>query len=153
MNDSVHLRPARPGEEDALSQLCLRSKAVWGYDADFMAAVAPYLKVTPEAVAAGHTVVAELNSAIVGVCQIEPGSKHGTLDLLFITPDAIGHGVGRLLFEDARTRLKAAGDTIMTILSDPDAEPAYLHMGARRVEMRPSDVFKGRKLPWLEMVL
>ena len=41
----------------------------------------------------------------------------------------------------------------MTILSDPYAEPAYIHMGARRVAMRPSDVFKGRQLPWLEMDL
>jgi GNAT superfamily N-acetyltransferase len=153
MTNSVHLRPARPGEEDSLSELCLRSKAHWGYDADFLAAVAPHLRVTSEAIATGRTVVAELNGAIVGVCQIEPGSKHGTLDLLFITPDAIGHGVGRILFEDARARLKAAGEAVMTILSDPDAEATYIHMGARRVEMRPSDVFKGRELPWLEMVL
>jgi GNAT superfamily N-acetyltransferase len=153
MSNAVQLRPARPGEEDALSELCLRSKAHWGYGSDFMAAVAPHLKVTPEAIATGRTVVAELNGAILGVCQIEPGSTHGTLDLLFITPDAIGHGVGRILFNDACKRLKAAGETIMTILSDPDAEAAYIHMGARRVEMRPSDVFKGRELPWLEMVL
>ena len=49
--------------------------------------------------------------------------------------------------------LRAAGDKVMTILSDPYAEPAYIHMGARRVAMRPSDVFKGRQLPWLEMDL
>ena len=41
----------------------------------------------------------------------------------------------------------------MTILSDPYAEAAYIHMGAKRVAMRPSDVFKGRELPWLEVVL
>jgi hypothetical protein len=42
---------------------------------------------------------------------------------------------------------------VMTILSDPYAEAAYLHMGARRIEMRASDVFKGRELPWLEVNL
>ena len=70
-----------------------------------------------------------------------------------MSPDAIGTGAGRALFEDAADKLRSAGDTVMTILSDPYAEPAYIHMGARRVAMRPSDVFKGRELPWLEMDL
>lgn len=148
------LRPARPGEEDALSQLCLKSKAYWGYDAAFMAAVSPYLKITSEAIAAGYTTVAEReDGTLLGVCQIEPGSTKGNLDLLFVSPDAIGTGAGRALFEDAADKLRSAGDTVMTILSDPYAEPAYIHMGARRVAMRPSDVFKGRELPWLEMDL
>ncbi|OLF78289.1 hypothetical protein AWH62_15755 [Maricaulis sp. W15] len=150
----VRLRPARPGEEDALSELCLQSKAHWGYDEVFMAEVAPYLKVTAEDIEAGHTTVAELDDGTpLGVCQIDPGGHHGTLDLLFITPAAIGKGVGRDLFEDAKAKLKARGETVMTILADPNAEAAYIHMGARRVAMRPSDVFKGRELPWLEVVL
>ena len=148
------LRPARPGEEEALSQLCLKSKAYWGYDAAFMAAVSPYLKITSEAIAAGYTTVAEReDGTLLGVCQIEPGSTKGNLDLLFVSPDAIGTGAGRALFEDAADKLRSAGDTVMTILSDPYAAPAYIHMGARRVAMRPSDVFKGRELPWLEMDL
>ena len=52
-----------------------------------------------------------------------------------------------------KAKLKARGETVMTILSDPYAEAAYIHMGAKRVAMRPSDVFKGRELPWLEVVL
>ena len=148
------LRPARPGEEAALSKLCLKSKAYWGYDAAFMAAVSPYLKITSEAIAAGLTTVAEQDDGtLLGVCQIEPGSSKGSLDLLFVSPEAIGTGAGRALFEDAKDKLRAAGDTVMTILSDPYAEPAYIHMGARRVAMRPSDVFKGRELPWLEVDL
>ena len=150
----VRLRPARPGEEETLSRLCLKSKAYWGYDAAFMAAVSPYLKVTPEAVAAGHTTVAEdADGTLLGVCQIDPDGHSGTLDLLFISPEAIGKGVGRDLYEHAKAQLRALGHTVMTILSDPYAEPAYIHMGARRVSMRPSDVFKGRELPWLEAVL
>ena len=150
----VRLRPAHLGEEDTLSDLCLQSKAHWGYDEVFLAEVAPYLRVTAEAIDAGFTTVAELDDGtLLGVCQIDPGGHHGTLDLLFISPAAIGKGVGRDLFEDAKARLKARGKTVMTILSDPYAEAAYIHMGARRVAMRPSEVFKGRELPWLEVDL
>jgi GNAT superfamily N-acetyltransferase len=153
-SDFPRLRPARPGEDGALSRLCLRSKAYWGYDAAFMAAVSPYLKVTPDAIEAGYTTVAEAeDGSLLGVCQIDPDGHGGTLDLLFIAPEAIGSGVGRALFEHAKDQLRARGETVMTILSDPYAEPAYLHMGARRVAMRPSDVFKGRELPWLEVAL
>ncbi len=148
------LRPARTGEQDQLSELCLKSKAVWGYDAEFMDAVAPHLRVTAEAIREGRATVAEsAEGEVLGVCQIEPGSAHGSLDLLFISPTAIGQGVGQLLFEHAKDLLRARGETVMTILSDPYAEPAYLHMGAKRVAMRPSDVFKGRELPWLEVTL
>ncbi|WP_300540562.1 GNAT family N-acetyltransferase [Maricaulis sp.] len=150
----MRLRPARPDEEEALSRLCLKSKAYWGYDAAFMAAVSPYLKVTSQAIEAGFTTVAETGEGtLLGVCQIEPGGEHGSLDLLFVAPEAIGTGAGRALFEHAKQQLRAKGETVMTILSDPYAEPAYLHMGAKRVEMRPSDVFEGRKLPWLEVAL
>ncbi|WP_417494718.1 GNAT family N-acetyltransferase [Maricaulis sp.] len=150
----IRLRPARPGEEAALSALCLRSKGHWGYDAAFMDAVAPFLRVTGEAIRKGHATVAEsAGGRVLGVCQIDPDGHGGSLDLLFIEPDAIGTGAGRALFEHAKAQLRALGLPVMTILSDPYAEPAYLHMGARRVEMRASDVFKGRELPWLEVDL
>jgi GNAT superfamily N-acetyltransferase len=151
---AIRLRPARAGEEAALSALCLRSKAHWQYDDAFMAAVAPHLRVTSEAIAAGHATVAETPAGVaLGVCQIDPDGHGGTLDLLFIDPVAIGAGAGRQLFEHAKAQLKALGHDVMTILSDPYAEPAYLHMGARRVEMRASGVFPGRELPWLEVTL
>ncbi len=150
----IRLRPARPGEAQALSALCLRSKAHWGYDAGFMAKVEPYLQVTDEAIRAGHATVAEMpDGTVLGVCQIDPAGHAGSLDLLFVEPAAIGAGAGRKLFEHAKAQLKALGQPVMTILSDPYAEPAYLHMGARRVEMRASKAFPGRELPWLEVVL
>ena len=150
----IRLRPARLGEAQALSALCLRSKAYWGYDSGFMASVAPHLQVTDDAIRAGHVTIAESgDGTVLGVCQIDPSGQSGTLDLLFIEPEAIGTGAGRALFEHAKAQLKVLGLPVMTILSDPDAEAVYLHMGARRVEMRASKVFPGRELPWLEVVL
>ncbi|WP_421790602.1 GNAT family N-acetyltransferase [Hyphobacterium sp.] len=120
-----------------------------------MKAVAPYLQVTPDCVAAGHSFVAtDAEHRILGVAQIHPGdAKHGNLDLLFVDPDQMGKGAGRVLYLEAAQRLRDAGDTVMTILSDPGARGFYERMGAAFIEDRPSDVFKGRKLPWLEMRL
>ena len=150
----MRIRNARLDECEALSALCLISKAHWGYDADFIAACAPYLRVEPHLVEAGCSFVAEdSDGQVLGVCQINPGGKGGTLDLLFVEPDAIGSGAGRILFDEAVRRMKAHGECRITILSDPDARSFYEHMGARFIEDRPSDVFEGRTLPWLEIDL
>lgn len=150
----IRLRPARPGEAQALSALALRSKGYWGYDSSFMATVAPYLQVTEDAIRKGYATVAESpDGTALGVSQIDPSGQGGSLDMLFIAPEAIGQGAGRKLFEHAKAQLKTLGHEVMTILSDPKAEPAYLHMGARRIEMRASKVFEGRELPWLEVAL
>jgi len=147
----LRIRDARLSECAALSALCLRSKAHWGYNAAFVAACAPYLRVEPHLVETGCAFVAESESGrTLGVCQIDPGGKGGTLDLLFVEPDAIGSGAGRALFDEAVRRMKARGEAQMTILSDPDARSFYEHVGAKFIEDRPSDVFEGRKLPWLE---
>ena len=37
MHPTLYIRPARVEEAAALSDLCFRSKAIWGYDAGFMA--------------------------------------------------------------------------------------------------------------------
>ncbi len=152
--EPLRLRDARMDECDALSALCLRSKAHWGYDASFVEACRPYLRIEPHCVDAHHAFVAlDHEDRIVGVCQIDPGHSAGNLDLLFIEPDQIGTGAGRVLFQEAAQRLREAGETVMTILSDPDARGFYEAMGADFIEDRPSDVFEGRTLPWLEYQL
>jgi hypothetical protein len=52
------IRPARIGEAAALSDLCIRSKAVWGYDEWFMAQAREALQVSVEEIAAGDVWVA-----------------------------------------------------------------------------------------------
>ena len=53
------IRPARSGEAKALSDLALRSKAHWGYDAAFMAACRAELTVTPAQAASGRAYLYE----------------------------------------------------------------------------------------------
>ena len=53
------IRPARPGEADALTALAMRSKAHWGYDAEFMARARSVLTVTPDMIGDGRAVVLE----------------------------------------------------------------------------------------------
>jgi hypothetical protein len=55
----VPIRPARQQEAAALSELCVRSKEVWGCDAAFMALARAALEVKPEEIAAGNVWVGQ----------------------------------------------------------------------------------------------
>jgi hypothetical protein len=58
MYPAFYIRPARVEEAAALSDLCFRSKAGWGYDPEFMALMLAALGVAGEDIAAGDVWVA-----------------------------------------------------------------------------------------------
>jgi hypothetical protein len=52
------IRPARAGEAEALTALCVRSKAHWGYDAAFMRLCVPPLTMSEHSIAEDRVPVA-----------------------------------------------------------------------------------------------
>jgi hypothetical protein len=69
MLPAFYIRPARVEEAAALSDLCFRSKAVWGYDPEFMALMLAALGVAGEDIAAGDVWVATgADGQIAGSC-------------------------------------------------------------------------------------
>ena len=148
----TRIRPARPEEAAHLTGLALRSKAHWGYDADFMAACVAELTLTEDEIEARRTVVAEDSGGrVVGFATLEGEPPGGELGLMFVEPGAIGGGVGRRLFTHVRERARAAGFTRFTWAADPNAVPFYEAMGGRRIGSVPSGSVAGRTLPLMEI--
>jgi len=155
-NPAAPVRLARSEEAPALSELCFSSKAVWGYDAAFMALARDALRVTPAAIAAGDVWVAvAADGAVAGVVGLGPGEDADTLDLdkLFVAPDCIGAGFGRTLLTQAIGEARCRGAKRLTILADPFAAAFYEHHGAHRIGEAPSDAIPGRMLPRYEIRL
>src|SRR5690242_3428007 len=100
------VRAARPQECKILSAICLRSKAHWGYDAEFLRRSANSLTVTPELVGTGRVLVAERDGQTIGVAAVVPMNNDGDYDLerMFVDPCALRCGAGTALF-DACVRL------------------------------------------------
>src|SRR5690349_9822648 len=74
MHPAFYIRPARVEEAAALSDLCFRSKAVWGYDPEFMALMLAALGVAGEDIAAGDVWVATgADRQIAGVVALASG--------------------------------------------------------------------------------
>ncbi|WP_031085297.1 GNAT family N-acetyltransferase [Streptomyces sp. NRRL WC-3549] len=149
----IRVRQGRPDEAATLTALALRSKAHWGYDDAFLAACRDELTLDPADVAARRTAVAERDGGILGFTTLEGPPPRGVLGMMFVEPDAIGQGVGRLLFTHVRQQARRLGFTVLTIDSDPNAEPFYTAMGAVRVGAVPSGSIPGRVLPLLELAL
>lgn len=145
------IRPAHIRDLPALSTLCQRSKAVWGYDAAFMAACVEELTLHAGELQETEIGVLEADGVPVGVVQVSSKGAIADLERLFIAPEAMGRGHGRDLLAWAVERAQDKGATHMTIESDPGAEPFYLKHGARRVGQVASGSIAGRMLPLLEM--
>ncbi|MGP3910072.1 GNAT family N-acetyltransferase [Nonomuraea sp. 10N515B] len=149
----VLVRAARADEAELLSKLTFRSKAYWGYDKTFMAACREELTVLASQVEARRAMVADQDGRVLGFVTVEGDPPEGELGMLFVEPDAIGQGIGRLLFEHAVAGARGLGFARLVIEADPHAEPFYLAMGATRIGMTPSGSIPGRSLPLLAVAV
>jgi GNAT superfamily N-acetyltransferase len=106
---TIAIRAATPGECEALSDLALRSKAHWGYDADFLAACRAELTVEPADVRRLRVSLADESGDVVGFYALGGGAPEGELTFLFVEPGRIGAGVGRMLGRTAWQRRRESG--------------------------------------------
>ena len=147
------LRPALPGEAEILTELCLRSKAVWGYDAAFMAACRTELTITARDFAASRVQVSVQDGRIIAMAQLAQHGRIADIDKLFVDPAILRSGAGRALFAWCVETARAAGAVAITVVADPDAAGFYRRMGMQDDGTVPSGSIPGRKLPKLHLGL
>lgn len=143
------IRAAAVEELPALSELCMRSKAVWGYNAAFMEACRGELTLDPRELVSSRIAVAARGDHVLGIAQVRMAGRDADLLKLFVEPAALRSGVGRALFAWATDAAREMGAARMTIEADPDAAPFYRRLGARDAGLAPSGSIAGRMLPRL----
>lgn len=150
----MSIRPARLDETDALTTLALASKRHWGYDDEFMERCSPEMTVHETEVAEGRVfVVAEGDDVPIGFYSLKDLSAGvGELDMLFVTPEHIGQGMGAELLDHSLDQARVRGWTVMRVESDPFAATFYEHLGGTCVGTARSSS-TGRELPLFEYAL
>ncbi len=141
-----------------LTELTLRSKAYWGYDAAFMAEVQQNLTITPEYIDSNPVFVLEDAAQVMGFYSLKALATPNEveLDFLFIEPTGIGTGYGKQLWQHAVHTARQAGFQTILIEAEPQALKFYTKMGAVWAATKPSPVanlFPGRVLPVLRFDL
>ncbi len=149
----LSLRPAHHRECAALTALCLRSKAAWGYDAAFMQMCRNELTLTPNKLDTSMAQVAESDGRLVGFVEIAVDGDIASLEKLFVDPEHFRTGAGRALFDWAARTAAARGASVMTIESDPEAAAFYRRMGALDDGVVASGSVPGRMIPSLRLAL
>jgi len=142
---------AKPEDAEALTQIAHAAKRHWDYPERWIEAWRDILTMRPEFIAANVAYCAFEEGRAVGfyVLTTEPDGLH--LDHLWILPTAMRRGIGRALFEHAVDQARAAGFDLIRIEPDPNAEPFYQRMGAKRVGASLSEVEgEKRELPLME---
>jgi len=147
------IRPPTLDELPGLSDLCFRSKAIWGYDEAFMEACRGELSFQPRDLELTPIAVAEHDGKPIGVAQLKVVDGEADLLKLFVEPSALRSGTGKVLLAWAIDVAKKQGATRLTIESDPDAAAFYRTMGAYDLGLAPSGSVPGRMLPKLAIEL
>ena len=148
------IRRARVEEAGVLSALGLRSKAHWGYDAEFLAACRDDLTLSADDIASSLVYVCDGGDAPLGYYRLvlqENGVAE--LDALFVEPTAMGQGVGRRLWRHAVVTAATLGCSELVWQSDPQAVGFYLAMGALHAGESASTVTPERMLPLMRFRL
>ena len=147
---TIAVRRARADEAAALTELVVRAKASWGYDAAFMAACRDELTVTPARIEAWSVWVAEADGQLAGMITLSLDGGAEVEDF-FVEPRFQGRGVGAALMAELLTACRAAGATALEVDADPNAEPIYARLGFETFGRSPSGSIPGRWLPRMRL--
>ena len=141
---------AKPQEADALTEIAHAAKRHWGYPERWIQNWRDILTMRPEFIAANVTYCAREDARAVGFYLLTNEHDGLHLDHLWITPDAMGRGIGRALFKHALEQARKLGHRTLKIEADPHAEGFYTWMGARHVGATVTSIENQRReLPLL----
>lgn len=148
MKTTPIIRKPKPEEAEELTKLSFRSKAYWDYPDEWLKAWTTELTVTTEMIENWIAYLIEVDKRIVGFWAREPiESEKTSRGLLFIAPEVIGKGYGKLLSEAVLQEAKKRGLRFFTIEADPNAIPFYIKIGGKKIGEQPSLVIPGRMCP------
>ncbi|GAB5489327.1 MAG: GNAT family N-acetyltransferase [Parasphingorhabdus sp.] len=153
LQSGITLRSARPQEHAILTELCMRSKAVWGYDEQFMELCRAELTLNEAACTSPNLRVAERTGTILGIAEITIVDEECFLEKLFVDPEQQSSGVGMALFDWSKNRALALEQHQLIIEADPGAVGFYRKMGALPAGETASQSIPGRTLPRLVLPL
>jgi len=150
MEDCCTIRRAAPSEAQTLTEIALRSKAYWNYASTVIEASRRDLTISPLDIESKPFYVLEVNDHIEGFYGLSMLEDNAVdLEYLYIHPDTIGKGYGKMLWRHAIEQASSLGYDEVFIDSEPDAEEFYRAMGAVRIGQSASPVQPGQMLPLL----
>lgn len=141
---------ADPADAALLTEIAHAAKRHWGYPERWIESWRAILTMRPQFVAENVTYCAKEDDRIIGFYLLTTESDGMHLDHLWISPGAMGRGVGRALFKHAAEQARNLGHRGFKIEADPNAAGFYERMGAKRIGVNITEIEgRSRELPLL----
>lgn len=141
------IQKANNSDAGVLSEITKRSKAYWGYSDEQLEAWSELLTITEAYLESNSVYKLIADDKTIGYYSFFYEDKQTTkLDNLFVLPEYIGTGIGRLLMEDFLKHAKSTAATRILLDADPYAESFYAKFGFIKTGQIATSV-KDRFLP------
>jgi ribosomal protein S18 acetylase RimI-like enzyme len=138
MNLQIHR--ARPEQSEALTKIALAAKAYWGYPERWMQIWKPQLTFSPEYFEETESWIAEISNIPIAFYTLLEKDGSAWIENLWVSPEFIGRGVGKGLFQHALEQSRQRGCKTLRLEADPKATGFYEKMGMKKIGERVSEV-------------
>jgi N-acetylglutamate synthase-like GNAT family acetyltransferase len=138
-------------DHEVLTSITKKSKAYWGFSDEVLKDWEHLLTVTKDYIATNEVYKLVLNEQIIGYYSyFSVDEKTIKLDNIFILPEFIGKGFGKLLMNDFLKNSKQLEIKKITLDAEPNAEKFYQSFGFETIGQLESSI-KDRYLPIMEL--
>jgi N-acetylglutamate synthase-like GNAT family acetyltransferase len=132
---------ATPEDSVPLSETAIQSKKYWGYSDELIRSWMPELEITKTYIEKDTVVKIFQESVFIGFFGLSRVDEQTiALDHLWLVPEYIQKGFGKVIFEQIRQEAQAQHYKTITIISDPNANGFYEKMGGKEIERIPSSI-------------
>lgn len=146
------VKKAQASDAAKLTDICIRSKSFWDYDAEQIEAWREELTITSTYIEENEVYIL-LEESWIGFYAFAPVHVSKVkLNFFFLDPEFIGQGYGKQFLVNFLKRARQLGYETVTLDADPNATAFYLKQGFEVVGQLSSSI-EGRFLPIMEMKL
>lgn len=142
---------AEPADNELLTTITKMSKAYWGFSEEVLKEWEHLLTITKDYIEKNKVFKLVQNDQIIGYYSyFFIDEKTIKLDNIFILPEFIGKGFGKILMNDFLKNVKHLGINKITLDAEPNAEKFYKKFGFEVIGRLESSI-KNRYLPIMEL--
>ena len=149
--EQMKIGKAHRKDAKKITDLTIRSKNYWNYGEKQIAEWKDELTITSKYIAENQVYKMTTSDGLIGFYAFQAESnKIVKLNFLFVAPEHIGNGYGKILINDFVKRIEKTDFKKVTLDADPNAEKFYEKVGFKVVGKLKSSI-KNRFLPIMEM--
>ena len=142
---------AEPNDNELLTTITKMSKAYWGFSDEILQEWEHLLTITKDYIEKNKVYKLLQNDQIIGYYSCFSTDENTIkLDNIFILPEFIGKGFGKILMNDFLKNIKQLGINKVTLDAEPNAEKFYKTFGFETIGQLESSI-KDRYLPIMEL--